>query len=152
MILQCIFCVLPNLIKQINHSFFFQDEVSHPILADAFLQLITEFQFIFFEFRFEVFKADRKPVGFHYGGFTQFNQQKIKLQKKDMIFTFTDGFADQFGGEKGKKFKYKNLKNLLLSIYYLPNRQQKEMLSNTFDKWKGDLEQVDDLLLIGLKI
>ena len=87
-----------------------------------------------------------------YEKITQFNQQKIKLQKKDMIFTFTDGFADQFGGEKGKKFKYKNLKNLLLSIYYLPNRQQKEMLSNTFDKWKGDLEQVDDLLLIGLKI
>lgn len=102
--------------------------------------------------KIEVFKADRKPVGFHYGGFTQFNQQKIKLQKKDMIFTFTDGFADQFGGEKGKKFKYKNLKNLLLSIYYLPNRQQKQMVSNTFDKWKGDLEQVDDLLLIGLKI
>lgn len=99
-----------------------------------------------------IYKADKQPVGFHYGAFKQFNQHQIELQINDRIFAFTDGYADQFGGQKGKKFKYKNLKNLLLSIYYLPERQQKEIASKTFDSWKGELEQVDDILLMGLKI
>lgn len=99
-----------------------------------------------------VYKADKQPVGFHYGAYKQFNQHHIELKRNDRIFAFTDGYADQFGGQKGKKFKYRNLKNLFLSIYYLPERQQKEMASKTFDSWKGELEQVDDILVMGLKI
>jgi serine phosphatase RsbU (regulator of sigma subunit)/tetratricopeptide (TPR) repeat protein len=99
-----------------------------------------------------IYKADKQPVGFHYGAYKQFNQHVIELKQNDRIFSFTDGYADQFGGQKGKKFKYKNLKNLFLSIYYLPERQQKELTSNTFDTWKGELEQVDDILILGLKI
>lgn len=99
-----------------------------------------------------IYKADKQPVGFHYGAYKQFNQHVIELNQNDRIFSFTDGYADQFGGQKGKKFKYKNLKNLFLSIYYLPERQQKELISNTFDTWKGELEQVDDILILGLKI
>jgi serine phosphatase RsbU (regulator of sigma subunit)/tetratricopeptide (TPR) repeat protein len=99
-----------------------------------------------------IYKADKQPVGFHYGAYKQFNQHRIELKHNDRIFSFTDGYADQFGGQKGKKFKYRNLKNLFLYIYYLPERQQKEMTSKTFDSWKGDLEQVDDILILGLKI
>ena len=60
--------------------------------------------------------------------------------------------SDQFGGEKGKKFKSKQQEELLLSICHLPMGEQKNILSNKFDTWKGNLEQVDDVLVIGIKI
>jgi hypothetical protein len=64
----------------------------------------------------------------------------------------TDGYADQFGGEKGKKFMYKPLKELLLSINNAPLLDIQHELQNTFDKWKGDIEQVDDVLIIGIRV
>ena len=76
----------------------------------------------------------------------------IDLQKGDTIYTFTDGFADQFGGPKGKKFKYKQLQDMLLAAVDLPLDTQKEQLNTAFEKWKGDLEQVDDVCVIGIRI
>jgi len=68
------------------------------------------------------------------------------------LYLYTDGFADQFGGPKGKKFKYKQLNEKLLSISHHPLATQKELLEQTFEDWKGNLEQVDDLLVIGIRV
>ena len=81
-----------------------------------------------------------------------FTKHVFKLHKNDSIYIFTDGFADQFGGEKGKKFKYRSLKQLILEIEKLPMEQQKKKMNATFENWRGPLEQIDDVCLIGLKI
>lgn len=95
-------------------------------------------------------KADRRPIGKH-DKTGQFTTHTRLLQKNDNIYIFTDGFADQFGGAKGKKFKYKGLQNLLLSIHQLDAKSQKEKLHAAFEEWRGSLEQVDDVLVIGVK-
>ena len=94
-------------------------------------------------------KADKQPIG----NFEQpkpFKEHTIQLQKGDMIYLFTDGFADQFGGKKGKKYKYKPFKNFLTQIKDLPPNEQSDLISNEFHRWRGDLEQVDDVCIIGV--
>ena len=98
------------------------------------------------------YKADKMPVGKYEDNAKDFKSQSIVLQKGDLIYTFTDGYADQFGGPKGKKFKYKQLENLLLFNHHLPMNQQRELLSQTINDWKGSNEQVDDILVIGVRI
>jgi tetratricopeptide (TPR) repeat protein len=97
-------------------------------------------------------KPDRMPIGKHDKDKIPFTLQIQNIQKGDIIYTLTDGFADQFGGISGKKFKYKQLQELLLSITHEPMQTQQQKLSDAFDNWKGDLEQVDDVCLIGIKI
>jgi tetratricopeptide (TPR) repeat protein len=79
-----------------------------------------------------------------------FTTHHIELQQGDMLYIFSDGYADQFGGEKGKKFKAANLKKLLLSIQHESMEQQKNILQQAFNQWKANLEQVDDVLVIGV--
>ena len=98
------------------------------------------------------YKSDKMPVGKYSGEEKNFNLQKIELQKGDTIYAFTDGYADQFGGSKGKKFKYKQLNEKLLAINHLSLAQQKKELEKTFEDWKGDLEQVDDVTIIGIRL
>ena len=98
------------------------------------------------------FAADKMPVGKHDRDAVSFTAHNIQLQAGDVIYYLTDGFPDQFGGSKGKKFKYKPLQDLLLTICNLPMDAQKEKLATAFNNWKGNLEQVDDVLLIGVKI
>lgn len=88
-----------------------------------------------------------------------FTNTSIPLQKGDCLYLFTDGFADQFGGEHleggkpgGKKYMYKRFKELLVEISHEPMSKQKQLLSTAFDSWKGPLEQVDDVLVIGIRI
>jgi tetratricopeptide (TPR) repeat protein len=83
---------------------------------------------------------------------TTFTTHRIELQQGDRLYIFSDGFADQFGGEKGKKFKAANLKKLLLSIQNESMEQQKNILQQTFNQWKANLEQVDDVLVIGVSV
>jgi tetratricopeptide (TPR) repeat protein len=97
------------------------------------------------------FKADKQPVGLYTGETNKFSSQTFELGEGDMLYLFTDGFADQFGGEKGKKFKYKPLQEKLLSISGIPMEGQHEELLRTFTAWKGNLEQVDDMLVIGIR-
>jgi serine phosphatase RsbU (regulator of sigma subunit) len=94
---------------------------------------------------------DKQPVGYHPEQ-SPFRQHAVQLKPGDMIYTFTDGYADQFGGPKGKKFKYKKLQQLLLECAELDVNQQDLKLEKEFDDWKGNLEQVDDVLLIGIRV
>jgi serine phosphatase RsbU (regulator of sigma subunit) len=82
----------------------------------------------------------------------KYTTETIQLQKNDSIYIFTDGYADQFGGDKGKKFKYSQLQELLVKNAELPVNEQKLLLDKTLNNWKGNLEQVDDILIIGLKV
>ena len=97
-------------------------------------------------------KADKMPVGKGHDDSISFTFNEITLQKGDLIYTFTDGYADQFGGPKGKKFKYKQLEDILMSICNLPMSEQSSILNLKFEEWKGNLDQVDDVLIIGTKI
>jgi serine phosphatase RsbU (regulator of sigma subunit) len=98
-------------------------------------------------------KADKYPVGSFVGEEIKlFSHHEFQLQKDDMIYLFTDGYADQFGGPGGKKFKYKQLMNLLSENSGLPVIQQHQVYDKAFENWKGQLEQVDDILLIGIRI
>ncbi len=96
-------------------------------------------------------KPNKQPIG-KVDNPEPFNQHKIELQKGDTIYMFTDGFADQFGGKKGKKLMYKPFKNLLLSIQEKTMNEQKALLEKYFEEWKGSLEQVDDVCIIGVRI
>ncbi len=96
-------------------------------------------------------KSDKQPISY-YPDAKPFTNHKITLEKEDSIYLFTDGYADQFGGPKGKKFKYKPFKELLLSLSNKNMLAQKETLESNFIQWKGDLEQIDDVCVIGLRI
>ena len=99
----------------------------------------------------EEIKATKEPIG-NSQVMNDFTNHAIQLQKNDTIYIFSDGYADQFGGERGKKFKYKPFMELLLSMVNEPLDKQKELLNNHFEQWKGDLEQVDDVCIIGVRI
>lgn len=96
-------------------------------------------------------KPDKQPIG-HFENPKPFNQQVFDLQKGDSIYLFTDGYVDQFGGEKGKKFKSKPFKMLLQEISVLSMNEQLVIIESTFDSWKGNLDQVDDVCVFGVKI
>lgn len=102
--------------------------------------------------RFVEIPPDKMPVGMQYGTQKPFTLHQVQLNKGDCIYMFTDGYADQFGGPKGKKFKYKQLQEKLLAISSLPMAEQKTILDKTIDDWKGHLEQVDDVLIIGIRV
>lgn len=96
-------------------------------------------------------KGDRMPVG--YGERKEdFNLHTIELKKDDTLYLFTDGYADQFGGPKGKKLMYKKLHEFLVNISSQTFESQTESLGTNFESWKGNLEQVDDVCVIGLKV
>ena len=96
-------------------------------------------------------KANKQPIG-KFDNPTPYTTQNIELQPGDSFYIFSDGFADQFGGEKGKKLKTANFKKLLLSIQKESMTKQKQLINDAFEKWKGDLEQLDDVCVIGVRI
>ena len=99
-------------------------------------------------------KGDRFSVGLedYENGTQSFTNHHIQLLKDDMIYIFTDGYSDQFGGPEGKKFKYRRFRHLLLSIHSSPVKEQKEHLERSMEEWMGENDQVDDILVIGMKI
>jgi len=96
--------------------------------------------------------ANKFPIGAYIGEKTNFDNHVIKLLPGDQIFIFSDGYADQFGGPNGKKFMVGNFRKLLTQIAELPSNQQKEKLDETLLTWQGGQEQVDDVLVIGVKV
>ena len=99
-------------------------------------------------------KSDKKAIG----GINEIGQDKVftnhtfQLEKNDCIYLFTDGFADQFGGEKGKKLKYKLFQDLLIESSDFSMKEQQQKLQGFFENWKGKFDQIDDVLLIGVRI
>ncbi len=98
------------------------------------------------------YAPDKMPVGAHTDELKAFNQTLVQLEKGDMIYSFTDGYADQFGGKSGKKYKYKQFRQYLLSLSSIPANEQKQKLDEEFESWKGELEQIDDVCVIGVRV
>ncbi|MEX0987214.1 MAG: two-component regulator propeller domain-containing protein [Bacteroidales bacterium] len=97
-------------------------------------------------------KGDKSVLGPDLGyGRTTFTNHQFELQEDDIIYMFSDGYADQFGGPEGKKFKYRRFRHLLLSIFEKPMLVQRQILENSFNEWTGAEEQVDDILVIGVR-
>jgi len=97
-----------------------------------------------------VVKGDRMPVGFH-SRMMPFTNHNMKLQKGDQVYIFSDGFADQFGGPSDHKFKYKPFQELILKHAGLSMKEQQKKYEKAFDDWKDNREQVDDVLMMGVR-
>ena len=96
-------------------------------------------------------KADKMPIAL-YDKMVSFSNAQTELQEGDCLYIFSDGYVDQFGGPKDKKFMKKRFKQLLLDNYLRPMEEQKEILDKAYEDWRGESEQVDDVLVIGLKV
>jgi serine phosphatase RsbU (regulator of sigma subunit) len=92
------------------------------------------------------------PIGKHDNDSVPFVGGEFETQKGDIVYSTTDGFQDQFGGEKGKKFMVKPFKEYLISIAHLPMQEQRDKLNEIFTTWKGEEEQVDDVCIIGVRL
>lgn len=97
------------------------------------------------------YKADRMPIGIFHVEKESFTNNEINIQNGDSIYIFSDGYADQFGGPGQTKFKASNLKKLLLEISANPMSKQLQVLEEEFYKWKGNLDQIDDVIMIGIR-
>jgi len=96
-------------------------------------------------------KPDRQPIGKH-ANRVPFKNNTIELNKGDLIYIFSDGFADQFGGISGKKFMYKQLKQLFMDLSQKSLPEQSNIIESRFNDWKGELEQIDDVCIIAVKV
>jgi serine phosphatase RsbU (regulator of sigma subunit) len=96
------------------------------------------------------YRADKMPVAIHYK-MEPFTLHKIDIQKGDAFYIFSDGFADQFGGPKQKKFMSMQLRETLVAMAGMPMLQQGERLNEIFEGWRGDSPQIDDVTLIGVR-
>ncbi len=96
-------------------------------------------------------RAEKMPIA-HYVRMDKFATHKLDILDGDNYYLFTDGYADQFGGALGKKFKYKPFKRLLLQNAHLPMKDQKQILNDTLENWMGDIAQVDDICIMGLRM
>ncbi|HEC44377.1 MAG TPA: tetratricopeptide repeat protein [Bacteroides sp.] len=98
------------------------------------------------------FKPDKMPIGIYMEKSDPFSNHDIDVEIGDAIYMFSDGYVDQFGGARQKKFMTKNFKELLLRINKKPMKEQRDILDNTIQEWMGAVEQIDDILVLGLRI
>lgn len=100
---------------------------------------------------FEEIKANKQPIG-KYADPKPFTEHSLELNEGDMIYVFTDGYQDQFGGPKGKKFKANQLKDIIITNQALSMDDQMKLLKSKFMEWKGEIEQIDDVCIIGVRV
>jgi len=100
----------------------------------------------------EEYKADRMPISYYQGINDPFTTTAIQLQQGDALYLFSDGYADQFGGPHRKKLKYRTLKEILVEIHQQPMERQEQILAERFFAWKGQIEQIDDVVIMGIRI
>jgi serine phosphatase RsbU (regulator of sigma subunit) len=98
------------------------------------------------------YKPDKMPIGIYKEKEDSFTNHEIDIREGDTLYMFSDGYEDQFGGPSAKKFMAKRFKELLLSIYKKPMNEQKGILDNTLEEWKGEIDQIDDILVMGFRI
>lgn len=98
------------------------------------------------------YKADDMPIGIHYNEKEFFNTHHIELQPKDKLYIFSDGYPDQFGGKRGRKYMYKRFKQTLVEINRMPMQYQGTELADRFVKWRGRHRQIDDVIVIGMQV
>jgi serine phosphatase RsbU (regulator of sigma subunit)/predicted negative regulator of RcsB-dependent stress response len=103
------------------------------------------------DFRLFELKGDKQPIGTHWEE-TPFRTTSVKLMEQDSFYMFSDGYIDQFGGEARKKFKSMNFKKLLLSVQKESMDMQRQSLEQAFDQWRGPYEQIDDIIVLGVKV
>ncbi len=103
------------------------------------------------DYEFMTLKPDKQPLGVHWEE-TEFTNQKMDIKEHDSLYLFTDGFVDQFGGPKRKKFKTRKFKKLLLSVQEESMENQGKAIEKAFDKWRGTQEQIDDVCVFGLRV
>ncbi|MBL7898611.1 MAG: SpoIIE family protein phosphatase, partial [Crocinitomicaceae bacterium] len=99
----------------------------------------------------EEIKGDKFPIGAGFAQNPEFTNNVIQLKEGDCIYLFSDGYADQFGGPKGKKFKYSRFKEVLVEINDKAMAEQHDILNRMIEEWQGDLEQIDDVCVIGIR-
>jgi len=97
-------------------------------------------------------KADRNPIGIYVKEKDSFTNNEFDYLPGDTFYIFSDGYVDQFGGEKGEKFKTKNFKELLAQIQHEPMKKQKEILDQNMLEWRGETEQIDDIIILGVRL
>jgi serine phosphatase RsbU (regulator of sigma subunit) len=99
-------------------------------------------------------KGDRMPIGIYFKGQTSFTKQEVEFEKGDRIYLCSDGYEDQFGGESGRKFMSKRFQELLvsMSVSGYSMHEQKEILDKTITDWRGERDQLDDILVVGVKL
>jgi len=97
-------------------------------------------------------KADKVPIGFYQEIMHNYTNHEMEFYKGDIIYIFSDGFVDQFGGRNGDKFKYKRFRKLLVEIQDFEFLQQKEILRQRFHEWRGEYDQIDDVLVLGFQL
>jgi serine phosphatase RsbU (regulator of sigma subunit) len=99
----------------------------------------------------EEIKANKQPIG-KFDQLLPYTTHKVELNTGDSIYLFSDGYVDQFGGEKGKKLKTPNFRKMLLDMQDKSMEEQRGILDAKFEKWRGDLEQIDDVCVIGVRV
>lgn len=100
----------------------------------------------------EIIKGDRMPIGIHLNFKRPFTHNEIDVQKGDIVYLFSDGYADQFGGPRNKKFRYKQFQELIFENHKKPLAEQRDILRRTILDWKGSESQIDDIMVLGFKI
>jgi serine phosphatase RsbU (regulator of sigma subunit) len=98
------------------------------------------------------YKSNKMPIGIHLNVAQPFSSHEIEIQKGDMLYIFSDGYVDQFGGPDGKKFMIKNFRNMLSEIHRHDLEAQKTIIETTLTDWMGSMEQVDDILVMGIRV
>jgi serine phosphatase RsbU (regulator of sigma subunit) len=98
------------------------------------------------------YKADKMPIGIYIREKESFTKHQIPIQKGDTFYIFSDGYVDQFGGENGGKYKSKPFKRYLQGIQQYSMPEQRELLDKNFEEWRGPIEQIDDVILLGVRI
>ncbi len=102
--------------------------------------------------KLKLIKGDRMPVSIHQNAHKPFTNHEMDIHEDDVVYIFSDGFVDQIGGPKHRKFMSRNFQELLLKIHHKPMDVQEQILEKTFHDWKGDYIQLDDILVIGMKM
>ncbi|PLX24467.1 MAG: hypothetical protein C0599_02140, partial [Salinivirgaceae bacterium] len=99
-----------------------------------------------------VYRADRMPIGVHYKGEKAFTNNEVELQEGDMLYMYSDGFQDQFGGEDKRKFFSKPFRELLIKNSDKPTHDQQQLLNDTFEHWRKGFDQIDDVIVLGIRV